>query len=106
LGGAGKYYLDALVYEFEYMKNVVDDTVIYDANISATLLDIHKDSDISWTKRGEAKMRVFVDHLLQQERKELKALPDIRVRLPWCTPIMAVIGERLFGSKFSRSRQR
>lgn len=94
-----------LVYEREYIRNVADDTIICDANISASLVAFHEERTVPWPQRQEGKMRVFLDYLLRAEKKELVLVPDARERVPWCKPVTPTVGERLFGSNFIREQK-
>lgn len=100
IGGSGKYYLERLLYEREYLKNAVDDTIIYDANVSSSLLAIHEDRDISWRDKGEVKLKLFTEYLVRSEVRELAALTDQKVRTTWCLPVATSIAERLFGAEY------
>jgi hypothetical protein len=105
IGGSGKYYLELLIYEREYIRNVADDTIVYDPNIGESLVAFHEDRSAQWPQRQEGKMRVFLDYLLRAEKKELVLVPDARARVPWCKPVMPTVGERLFGSNFVREQK-
>jgi hypothetical protein len=106
IAAAGKFYLDALLYEHEYIRNVTDDSILYDQDVSSSILELHNDRDLSWQDRSGAKTKLFVEYLLGRERVELATLADASQKLAWCLPVMPTLAERLFGAAYLRERSR
>jgi hypothetical protein len=100
LGAAGRYYLEELIFNREYIQNLTDDTVIYDEPVFGSLLHLHHDQSLDWRGRYREKARAFLSYLYRREHHELTRMGPT-TRPAWLAPVVEVIGQRHFGKEFS-----
>lgn len=106
LGLAGRYYLEELVFEREYLNNLVDDTVIYDELSFQTIFESHNDSDSQWHERYQRKLFSFLIYLARAERAELSLVGADRQKHSWLIPIADRLGVAMCGADFGAAMTR
>jgi hypothetical protein len=102
LGAAGRYYLEELLFEREYVQGLTDDTIVYEENVLAALELLHKDTQRTWADRYTEKTRTLLVYLGRKEREELQRLGAPDKRPTWLTPIAEEIGIKFFGASFAQ----
>ncbi|MDB4945845.1 MAG: hypothetical protein JWP97_5379 [Labilithrix sp.] len=100
LGASGRYYLEELAFNREYVQNVIDDTVIYNTNTFSTIEEIHKATGASWAKKYDEKEKAFLAYLLRREEAELNRFSAFTTRPPWLKPMAEAIAAAHFGNAF------
>lgn len=106
LGAAGRYYLEELVFNREYIKNIVDDTIVYDEQLFATMDFLQNDRERPWPQRLDEKALAFLVYLGRREQEELGRIGVPSTWPPWLRPIADVIGTRYFGRRYRDARSR
>ncbi|CAN95730.1 hypothetical protein sce5567 [Sorangium cellulosum So ce56] len=101
LGAAGRYYLDELMYSREYVRNVVDDTYLYEEATLKSIELLHHDRDKAWPQRAEEKAKMLLLYLARREHEELNRIGISASRPPWLKPVIEDIGTRQFGPSFA-----
>jgi hypothetical protein len=102
LGAAGSYYLERLLHSREYIFNVVDDTIIYDAGVHDTLIHLQHDREREWPARRADKARTFLLYLARREIAELTRMGAPKARPPWLVPVAELLGVEFFGQDFKK----
>jgi hypothetical protein len=100
LGAAGRYYIDVLLQNREYLRNVVDDTVLYDEQTFASIEFAHSDQERSWPQRSDDKARAFLSYLVRRERDELTRIGALAGIAPWVRPVAEPAAKAYFGTSF------
>lgn len=103
LSPSGQYYLKNLLYSREYIKNVVDDTIVYDAEVHRAIRWVHENRELTWPQRNDQKMQTFLAYLYGREQLELTRAGRATERPTWLYPIVESIVERLLGHDALRS---
>jgi hypothetical protein len=101
LSAAGRYYVDELLFNREYIKNIVDDTYIYEEESFKALEQLHHDRDKGWTEKAEEKAKTLLLYVARRENEELARIGIPASRPTWLKPIAEDIGTRHFGPSFS-----
>lgn len=83
LGAAGEFYLYKLIFAREYLFNVVDDSVIYDADVFAELRHAEQNVEQPVIRRLQDRLHVFLHYLRRKELDELQRLGAQRQQLGW-----------------------
>ncbi len=86
LGAAGRYYIDVLLQNREYLRNVVDDTVLYDEQTFASIEFANSDQERSWPQRSDDKARAFLSYLSDESGMSSHVLVHSRVSPLGCDP--------------------
>ena len=100
LGAAGRYYLEELIYNREYIQELTDDLIVYDEPVFDSLLHLHKDPSRPWHEKYEEKSKVMLIYLARRERDELNRIGPQSKRPEWLKPVAEEIGTRFFGGLF------
>jgi hypothetical protein len=100
LGAAGRYYLEELMFDREYIEGLTDDLIFYDESVFAALEHLQKDPSRPWHKRYEEKAKVMLTYLARRERDELSKIGAQNKRPDWLKPVAEDIGTRFFGGEF------
>jgi energy-coupling factor transporter ATP-binding protein EcfA2 len=103
ISSSGEYYLSTLLRNRDYVRNVVDDTIVYDRKTAADLRAYHEDDSLTWPRRSEEKTKLFLSYLSDKESRELQAIGPVSVRPRWLREVVQEIAERLYGHEFSRT---
>ncbi|WP_437646981.1 hypothetical protein [Sorangium sp. So ce362] len=106
LGAAGRYYLDVLIFNREYIRGLTDDTIVYDVDVFSSLELMHRDQNRTWLERYEEKTRTLLIYLARRERNELNRLGAPGKRPAWLSPLVEAIGQRFFGGAFLQGLSR
>lgn len=101
LGAAGRYYLEELLFNREYIRNIVDDTYIYEEAALRSIEVSHHERDKSWPERAEEKASTLLLYLARREHEELNRIGVAASRPLWIKPVVENIGTRHFGPSFS-----
>ena len=91
--------MGVLLFNREYLNNVVDDTVIYDETTLRGLESTHNDRGLSWAERNDGKALQFLGYLARRERQELPSSKGGSIP-EWRSVIAEEIGVRRFGASF------
>lgn len=83
LGAAGDFYLHKLIFAREYLFNIVDDAVVYDADVFAELRRAEQNVEQSAIRRLQDRLHVFLHYLRRRELDELQRLGPQRQQLLW-----------------------
>lgn len=70
IGSAGTYYLQNLLKNAAYLKNLTDDTIVYSHDDHASMLSIHNLKDIPWNEKYDRKLRVLLAYLWRVEQND------------------------------------
>jgi hypothetical protein len=99
IGAAGRYYLQVILYNREYVNNLVDDTVVYDEGVFKGLELIHNARELSWPERYDRKVFNFLAYLARRERAEAP-IARSSAAPQWLSLVAEDIGAKRFGPSF------
>lgn len=100
LGSAGRYYLEELIFNREYIKSLVDDVIYYEEPVLRSLEHFDRDSVRPWRERAEDKARGMLIYLARREHDELSRIGAQTARPEWLRPVAQQIGTQFFGRSF------
>lgn len=100
LSAAGMFYLRELGIRRVYIEHVVDDTILYDANVFDSIAHEHSDKSKSWPDKHTAKAKLFLSYLMKREKAELGTPTQSVGGHAWVTPIASTAATKCYGAGF------
>jgi energy-coupling factor transporter ATP-binding protein EcfA2 len=97
IGVAGKFYLERMLDNREYINNILDDTTIYEERVLTGLQLVQDDRLISHRERLDKKALQFLGYLARREPQEVPAQRGASSPV-WLNKVSERIGIRRFGA--------